>query len=170
LLRISDAVVIAAVATSGAASAFVDLRSRRVPNALTVGIAVVGLALSAAHVSDVSLLAALGGLAIGCALMLPGHVLGGMGAGDVKLFAALGTMLGPTRIVMAFLYTAIAGGILAVSVARRRRTLGATLERTAVLVRTGGANVADIERPSLDNRFAYAPAIALGALAAAIGF
>jgi Flp pilus assembly protein protease CpaA len=85
------------------------------------------------------------------------------------LFAALGTMLGPTRIVMAFLYTAIAGGILAISVARRRRTLGATLERTAVLVRTGGSNVADIERPSLDNRFAYAPAIAIGALAAAIG-
>ena len=42
-------------------------------------------------------------------------------------------------------------------------------EGTATLVRTGGANVAEIEHPSVDNRFAYAPAIALGALVAALG-
>jgi len=161
--------VIAAVAVGGGASALVDLRSRRVPNGLTLGIAVLGVALSAAHLTEVSLVAALGGLAIGFVLMLPGHLAGGTGAGDVKLFAALGTMLGPTRIVMAFVYTAIAGGVIALAVARRRQTLGETLERTSVLVRTGGANVADIEHASIDNRFAYAPAIAIGALAAAFG-
>ena len=101
--------------------------------------------------------------------MLPGHLFGGTGAGDVKLFAALGTLLGPMRIMEAFLYTAIAGGVIAVAVARRRKTLGATLQRTAELVGTGGANVAEIEQASTDNRFAYAPAIAIGALAAAIG-
>jgi Flp pilus assembly protein protease CpaA len=87
----------------------------------------------------------------------------------VKLFAALGTLLGPTQIVVAFLYTAIAGGVLAIAVAVRRRRLRETVERTAALVSTGGNNVAQIEHPSADNRFAYAPAIALGALAAALG-
>ena len=62
-----------------------------------------------------------------------------------------------------------AGGLLVVIVAVRRRRLGATVGRTARLVRTGGANVADIERGTENNRFAYAPAIAAGALAAALG-
>ena len=68
---------------------------------------------------------------------------------------------------MAFLYTAIAGGAIAVVVAMRRRRLRETLEGTATLVSTGGANAGDLERPSTNNRFAYAPAIAVGALIAA---
>jgi prepilin peptidase CpaA len=101
--------------------------------------------------------------------MLPGHLVGATGAGDAKLFAALGTLLGPRGIVVAFAYTALAGGVLAVAVALWRRRLGDTLERTAMFVRTRGANVAEIERTSSNNRFAYAPAIALGALLAALG-
>jgi prepilin peptidase CpaA len=101
--------------------------------------------------------------------MLPGHLIGATGGGDVKLFAAVGTLLGPSRIGMAFLYTAMAGGALAMVIALRRRRFGATMERTAALVCTGGANVAEIEGPSADNRFAYAPAIAVGAIVAALG-
>jgi len=169
LLRTSDAIVVGVVAGGGGARAFVDLLSRRVPNALTFGIAALGIALAAMHVSGLSVLAALAGLAIGFVLMLPGHVIGGTGAGDVKLFAAIGTLLGPAGILVAFLYTAIAGGVLALVIAVRRRRLRETMERTAVLVRTGGSNVADIEHVSSDNRFPYAPAIALGALVAALG-
>ena len=47
---------------------------------------------------------------------------------------------------MAFVYTAIAGGVLALVVALQRRRLRDTIERTAMLVRTRGANVAEIER------------------------
>jgi prepilin peptidase CpaA len=86
----------------------------------------------------------------------------------VKLFAAIGTLLGPSHIVVAFLYTAIAGGLLAVIVAMRRRRLQETMERTAAFVRTGGSNVGEIERGTANNRFAYAPAIAIGALAALV--
>jgi len=39
-----------------------------------------------------------------------------------------------------------------------------------MLVRSRGANVAEIERATTNNRFAYAPAIAIGALVAALGF
>jgi prepilin peptidase CpaA len=102
--------------------------------------------------------------------MLPAHVIGATGAGDVKLLASLGTMLGPKAIVLAFVYTAIAGGVLALTVAVLRRTLHVTVDRTAALVRTRGANVAEIEQAPNNNRFAYAPAIAIGALVAALGF
>lgn len=159
----------AAVAGSGGASALVDLRTRRVPNPLTLGIAALGVLLAGIGAGAVSLPAAFAGLGLGLLIMLPGHLVGATGAGDAKLFAALGTLLGPSGVVAAFVYTAIVGGVLALVVALCRRQLGDTIERTAIFVRTRGANVAEIERTSLDNRFAYAPAIAIGALLAALG-
>jgi prepilin peptidase CpaA len=147
-----------------------DLRTRRVPNWLTLGITALGMICAAAHWTDRSIGAALGGFAVGLLIMLPGHIVGATGAGDVKLFAAVGTLLGPAGIAVAFVYTAIFGGLLALTFAILRGRLHHTLQETATLVVTGGANVAQIERPSADNRFAYAPAIALGALVAALGF
>jgi prepilin peptidase CpaA len=164
----SEPTTVCAVLAGGASSAIVDLYTRRVPNELTLGIGLLGVALAAIHMTGVSVPGALGGFALGLVLMLPGHVIGATGAGDVKLFAALGTLLGPSRTGMAFLYTALAGGLLVVIVAIRRRRFRATVERTAMLVRTGGGNAAEIERAE-NNRFAYAPAIAAGALAAALG-
>lgn len=159
---------IAAVAGGGGTGAAIDLFTRRVPNPLTLGIVALGFTLAATKTSGVTVSQALAGFVLGLALMLPGHVIGATGAGDVKLFAALGTLLGPSRIGMAFLYTAIAGGVLAVFIAIQRRRLTETVERTAALIRTRGGNANDIERAS-DNRFAYAPAIAVGALVAALG-
>ena len=159
----------AAVACSGAVSAAIDLRTRRVPNAATFGIAGVGVAFAACGVSGHSIGAALAGLAIGFALMLPGHLFGATGAGDVKLLAAMGTLLGPAAIFHAFLYTAMAGGLLAAVVAVRRRRLGDTLDGVAALVRTRGASADAITAPARNNRFAYAPAIAVGTLLAALG-
>lgn len=163
-------VVVAAVAASGGTSAFVDLRSRRVPNSITAGTAAIGIGLAALHATGPSVTAALAGLVVGLLLMMPGHLVGATGAGDVKLFAALGTLLGPAGIGVAFIYTAIAGGLLAVLVAVGRRRLQVTVDRAGALLRTGGANVVEIEAPTADNRFAYAPAIAIGALVAALGF
>jgi prepilin peptidase CpaA len=159
-----------AIAGGGGAGAIVDLWSRRVPNPLTLGVAVLGLTLAVLGRSGLSPMAAVAGLVVGLLLMLPGHVIGATGAGDVKLLAALGTLLGPRHIVVAFVYTAIAGGILSLIVAGRRRVLRETVERTTTLVRTGGRNVAAIEHRTTNNRFAYAPAIAIGAMAAALGW
>ena len=158
-----------AIVVAGGASAAIDLKTRRVPNPLTFGTAAAGLALAAAHATPVSLSGALLGAVIGCAAMLPGHVFGKTGAGDVKLFGAVGTLLGPAGILVAFVYTALAGGVLAVVVALHRRRLQTTLQRTASLVATGGGTAREVEHGSADNRFAYAPAIAIGALAAALG-
>jgi prepilin peptidase CpaA len=168
LLRSSDALIVAVVAAGGGASTFVDLRCRRVPNVLTGGIAATGVIFAALHATGLSLAASLAGLAVGLMLMLPGHLIGATGAGDVKLFAAIGTLLGPLGIGMAFLYTAVAGGLLAIVVAVSRGRLRHTVGQTAALVRTGGANAGEIEAPANDNRFAYAPAIAIGALVAAL--
>ena len=57
---------------------------------------------------------ALLGLLVGLLLMMPGHVIGATGAGDVKLMAAVGAVVGPDVIFRAFLYSAVAGGVLAI--------------------------------------------------------
>lgn len=162
--------IVAAVAGCGIVGALVDIRTRRIPNPLTLGIALTGLAFAATRWSGISVGTAALGLAVGIALMLLPYVFGAMGGGDLKLFASLGTFLGPWPTVQAFLYTLVAGGLLAVYVAMQRRRLRETVANAAVLVRTGGANAPAIEHPSSNNRFAYAPAIALGTLVAALGF
>jgi len=169
LFKTFDAVAVCAIAGCGSAAAAIDLRERRVPNRMTFSIAALGLALAAFRPTGVGVVSALAGLAVGLVLMLPAHVIGATGAGDVKLLAAFGTLLGPGRTGMAFLYTAIAGGALALIVAAKRRRIRRTLEHTAALLQQPSGTAAEIEHPREDNRFAYAPAIVAGALAAAIG-
>jgi prepilin peptidase CpaA len=161
---------IAIVAAAGLAGTLIDLRLRRVPNALTLGVALLGLALAGLHSSGVGVASALLGLTLALALMLPGHLLGATGGGDVKLFAATGTLLGPELVMAAFLYTLLAGGALALTVAVRRRLAGASLRRLAGIVRRDRAGAAGIEEAPADSRFAYAPAIAVGTLVAALGW
>jgi prepilin peptidase CpaA len=107
---------------------------------------------------------------LGLLLMLPGHLFGATGGGDVKLFAAAGTLLGPAGVPLAFVATAIAGGVLALIVAARRGRVTETCGATARLIASGGANVPQIESTQSNNRFAYAPAIAFGVAVAALGW
>jgi prepilin peptidase CpaA len=101
--------------------------------------------------------------------MLPGHVLGATGAGDVKLLGAAGALLGPALTLRAFVATVITGGLIALVVAVRRGRLRRTLNATRRLA-VGSAVAAEIEDPKAGNRFAYAPAIAIGATLAALGW
>jgi prepilin peptidase CpaA len=165
----SNPIVVAVLAAGVGAAACIDLRTRRVPNALTLSLALAGVGCAITGVSGLNLKASLIGFAVGMALMLPGYLIGATGAGDVKLLAAAGTLIGPAYVAMAFLYTALAGGVLALLVARRRRRLSITLERASRLVVSRAANLDEIEHPRANNRFAYAPAIAVGSMLAALG-
>lgn len=163
----TDAAALAIVIAGNLVAAAIDLRTRRVPNVLTMGMTVAGIAIAAAGGGRAGVLAALGGFALGGALMMPGHIFGATGAGDVKLLAASGTLLGPTMTLRAFIATAIAGGVLALIVAIRRGRLRATLDATKRLAtRDGGAE--DIEQQGGANKFAYAPAIAAGVITALV--
>ena len=156
-----------AVVTVGACgSALIDIRTRRVPNALTLAVGAMGVLFAAGGIGKVGLAASLGGFALGLLLMLPGHLFGGTGAGDVKLFAAIGTLLGPSAVMEAFIYTALAGGAIGLIVAVKRRRLRRTVENAAKLLM--GEGNAEIEHPLTPNRFAYAPAIAIGTVLAAL--
>jgi prepilin peptidase CpaA len=105
---------------------------------------------------------------LGLALMMPGHLLGATGAGDVKLMGAVGAVVGPATVVSAFLFTAVAGGVLAVAVSARRRQFATTIARTGRLI-TAPADARDeIREASAAHRFAYGPAIAIGSVLAGL--
>jgi len=170
LQPLSEVFVLTIVCVATGLAAVIDLRTRRIPNALTGSLTVVGISLAAVKLGPVGFGGALVGCLLGLAFMLPGHIFGATGAGDVKLFAAAGALLGPAQTVRAFMFTAIAGGVLAIVVAVRRRRLQRTLVTTVGLVSNTSAAVAAIESPEADNRFAYAPAIAIGVAMVALSW
>jgi prepilin peptidase CpaA len=108
--------VIAVVSICLAASV-TDVRSRRIPNELTLGAAGAAFAYHAMIGGWAAAGSAGLGWLVGMALFLPFFLLRGMGGGDVKLLAAVGAWLGPRDVVYVGLYTMMAGGVLALIVA-----------------------------------------------------
>lgn len=163
-----DAVVMAVLAAGLGSAAAIDVKSRRVPNKVSLATAAAGVALAATGVSGVTLGASLLGFVAGLLLMLPGHVLGATGAGDVKLFAAAGAVMGVGRVFEAFVLVALAGGVLALGIACQRGRVRRTLAHLAHLCGRPVEARKTIESAAEHNRFPYAPAVAVGCLLAAL--
>ena len=106
-----------AVVATGIAAIGFDLATRRIPNVLTFGTAAAALVFAALTGGWAGLGWALAGWGVGCLLFLPWFLLGGMGAGDVKLLAGIGAWLGPMGALWAALYAGLVGGPLALIVA-----------------------------------------------------
>ena len=93
--------------------AYYDVRYRRIPNAFVLA-TLAGVAINAIFAGFAGVAASLGGCALGFVLMFMLHVFGAMGAGDVKLFAAIGAVTGAQLVVPTFIVVILTGGLLAV--------------------------------------------------------
>ena len=100
-----------------------DLKTRRIPNYLTLGGALGGLGFQLGYHGLPGLLDGLAGLGLGFILLLGPYLLGGMGAGDVKASAALGAWLGLWRAFSLFVYMGLAGGLIILVVLLWQRRL-----------------------------------------------
>jgi len=126
-----------------AAAAAIDVRTRRIPNWLTLAGIAFGLLYGAfmpASATD-GLRAALAGMALGMAVMLPFYLMRVMGAGDVKLMGMVGAFLGPADTWSAVLGSGIAGGVLAIAYAIRQGKLRALLGNVARILHLGSIAV-----------------------------
>jgi prepilin peptidase CpaA len=90
-----------------------DVKSRRIPNYLTLGTAVTGLVYNLVSHGLPGLADGILGMLLGFLFLILPYLWGGMGAGDVKALAALGAWLGPRLTVFLFCYMGIAGGVIA---------------------------------------------------------
>ena len=151
------------------AATYTDIRYSKIFNAVTVPAAILGIVVNSVGHGVHGLVISLGGIALGLALLpvcaLLGRLLGG---GDIKLLAAVGALQGPYVLLWACGYTAIAGGVLAVSVALWRRSLRAAVTRLghALGARLAANTTLDIQTADAKARLPYAIAIALGSLIA----
>jgi prepilin peptidase CpaA len=165
---------VACVLLCGVAAA-IDLRSRRIPNWLTLPGIGIGLALNTALFSiafgigdgaRLGLLPSLAGfLLLGLVFLLLG-VINFVGMGDVKLMAAVGAFLRWPNALWALAYVTLAGGVIAVGYAVARGRLLAVLRNLFSLTR----NVVKPreERPEVElHRIPYGLAILVGAAWAA---
>lgn len=106
-----------------------DLYSRRIPNWLTFPAMVIGIFYNTGLKGFEGFLFSIGGLGIGIAVLIIPYLMGGMGAGDAKLMGSIGALLGPKAGFVAFLCSAIMGGIYAIVVLTAHGHLRETAER-----------------------------------------
>jgi prepilin peptidase CpaA len=143
-----------------AVASVADLRARRIPNLLTFPTVALGLIVNGVFFGLDGLRESAMGAGLGLAMLFPFFFLRWMGAGDVKLMAAVGALMGPDFVWFACLWGAIFGGAFALFGLIRSRRLGlaiAHLYYSRIFAPTGGSFITAWRVP-------YGPAIALGCL------
>jgi prepilin peptidase CpaA len=160
------------VAGIGAAT---DVATRRIPNKLTYSTMLVALVGHFWRQGWHGLGSAVAGGLIAGGAFLAFFLVHAMGAGDVKLMAAVGCLVGSTPAVEIVLASAIAGGIFAILVSLWRGKLRTVLANILDLVRFHAVAGAEVH-PTLNlsnpqaARLPYGVAIAAGVLYSVLAF
>jgi prepilin peptidase CpaA len=158
------------------AAAVIDVRQRRIPNWLTLGLILSGLARAAALSGWAGLAHAVAGVFAGAAVPFILFALGALGGGDVKLLAGIGAWLGPAPALAVFALQCVIGlGLVLAQALHQGRTL--------VLFRNTAVLAADIARQgvvacapggdgqsfrSIDRPLPYAVPVAIATIAVVI--
>ncbi|MDK2785234.1 MAG: prepilin peptidase CpaA [Bacillota bacterium] len=93
---------------------YTDFKCRKIYNAVLFPAAAIGFASNFYAGGLAGGLTAVKGMMLGMALLLVPFIMGGMGAGDVKLLGVVGAFKGPDFVWAVFLYTAIVGGVISI--------------------------------------------------------
>jgi prepilin peptidase CpaA len=108
---------------------YYDVRYRRIPNPFVFATLASGISINGIFGGLSGLYASFGGCALAFGLMFMLHVLGAMGAGDVKLFAAIGAVTGAHLVLPTFFVVVLTGGVLAMVSIIRTGTVITTMNR-----------------------------------------
>jgi len=144
-------------------AAVTDLYHHRLPNPLTLGALLLALALQLYFLQGSGLLQGLAGAFTGLLLLLPFYLLGGMGAGDVKLMAAVGGFIGPLPVALAAAFSLICAGLYGLALITVKREWTPTLQRYLVSLRNRHYLKPEPDQAAAQ-RFPFALAIAAGTL------
>jgi prepilin peptidase CpaA len=93
-------------------SAIIDIKVQKIPNWLVVIIILIGLLFNMLSLEGIGVKAELLGLGAGFLIMLPGYLLAKQGAGDVKLVAAIGSVVGLMNVLHIALYSFLIMGVI----------------------------------------------------------
>lgn len=160
--------------------AWQDICSHRISNKLVLigvmlGIALNGLlpegwGFNSVIPGGLGWLAALQGLGVGMAVLLPIYWLRTMGAGDVKLMGMVGAFLGPNDVLGVLLATFVSGGVMALVMVFWSKQVGQLLQNIKLMLLGGVVRMSAGQFPLMDDlpvsvgKLPYAVAIMIGTL------
>ncbi len=150
-----------------------DLRTRRIPNPLVMAGVAMGILQQVIVVGPGGILVAVYGLMVGLAILIPGYLMGFTGAGDAKLMAAIGTIIGPIGALQAALFSILVGGVIGLGVAVSALVLRQSVSpfpRYVLMLKTLAVTgkplyITPQEGEVMGKRFPFAVSIAIGTTA-----
>ncbi|KGK89816.1 hypothetical protein DP73_09290 [Desulfosporosinus sp. HMP52] len=147
-------------------AAFTDWRDRKIYNKLLVPAFFIALMLNTIYGGRLGLTSSLLGALIGFLLLLLPYLMGGMGAGDVKLLTVIGAFGGSQFVITSFLYGAIIGGIISGILLAHRKALIDTIKHFLLFLPLlkKPHNFSESMNNARQEKFPYGIAIVLGAL------
>jgi len=152
---------------------YYDVRYRRIPNLFVVGLLIGGLTINTSFGGLSGALTSVEGFALAFLPMFLIHLFGAMGAGDVKLFGAVGSVIGVSMVPMTFVVVVMLGAVLAIYTMLRAGTMFSTLHgvlRIFVGIMPGWEMPRFAIPPDRKHTIPYGVAIMLGSLIAAAVF
>jgi prepilin peptidase CpaA len=168
-MSLNEIIPFSILATALLIAAVDDLRFRRIPNWLTYSTIMIAVIYHSIMSGFEGFLFSAGGIGVGIAVLIIPYLMEGMGAGDAKLMGAVGGLLGPKGVLIAFLFTAIIGGIYALALLAIHGSLRETGKRYGTMLWTFLITKQFIYMPFPSDkkkqaRLCYGLAIALGTL------
>jgi prepilin peptidase CpaA len=150
-------------------AALYDLRSHRIPNLITIPTIAFGLIIHLLLGGWLQLLYSAAAAALCLFVFFIFYAAGGMGAGDVKLMTAMGSLFGLSMVGWLLIITALAGGVMALGVAIYRGRLSSTLSNVgSIIAHHGTKGLLPHPELNLENvqnlRLPYGIAICAGAI------
>ncbi len=143
-----------------------DAGTKRIPNWISLLIIVSGISWNTLSTKGMGISVSGGGLVAGLLLMLPGYVFGSMGAGDVKLMAAIGSVTGFTRVLDVVFYSYMIMFVMAIIFIIVKGDLTKLLLRYKALIYGLFSGIFSYQKPdsseAAGQRVPLAPAIAFG--------
>jgi prepilin peptidase CpaA len=168
LITIAEFCILTLSALIALIAAIYDYKFRRIPNGVTVPAIIAGFVLHSVLGGWGGFHSSLWGFVLGGGVFLVFYVLGGMGAGDVKLMGGIGALMGADKILAIIILTGLTGGVIAVGKMIRERSVGATIFRCKLII-LGNSRAARIYSRNVHEYISkdtipYGIAIAVGTL------
>lgn len=116
-------------------AAWLDWRTRKIPNWLTVSGFVTGIGVRSVLLGWHGALTSIEGIALALTILLPLVLLRGLGAGDWKLMGSVGALIGPWAMLVVLLVSVLVSGVMAILTIMQAGRLFTTLRNIVVLIK-----------------------------------